>query len=125
MRINLNTVIPIATGRKLILLFIVVTLASSVHAQQLPAKANETAFPKTSQFHNTKLTYRIIGAPSKTIGYDIYANGRLIIHQSSVPALPGNAGFKTKAAAEKVAQLVITKIQKGEMPPTVSIVEMN
>ena len=38
--------------------------------------------------------------------------------------MPGNEGFKTKADAEKVAQLVITKIKKGEMPPTVSVEEM-
>ena len=33
-------------------------------------------------------------------------------------------GFKTKDAAEKVAQLVITKIRKGEMPPTVTTEEL-
>ena len=38
--------------------------------------------------------------------------------------MPGNEGFKTKADAEKVAQLVIDKIRKGEMPPTVTIKEM-
>ena len=53
-----------------------------------------------------------------------YSDGRLMIHQSSVPGLPGNEGLKTKADAEKVAQLVIEKIKKGEMPPTVSIEEM-
>jgi len=52
------------------------------------------------------------------------ADGRLMIHQSSAPGLPGNEGFKTKADAEKVAKLVISKIKKGEMPPTVSIEEM-
>jgi hypothetical protein len=124
MKINLNTVILIAIGRKLILLFIVVTLTSSVHAQQLPGKANETAFPKTSQFHNAKVTYKIIDAPDKTFGYDIYADRRLVIHQLSVPALPGNEGFTTKANAVKIAQLVMSKIKNGEMPPTVTIEEM-
>ena len=38
--------------------------------------------------------------------------------------MPGNEGFKTKADASKVAQLVIGKIKKGEMPPTVTIEEM-
>ena len=47
-----------------------------------------------------------------------------MIHQTSAPALPGNKGFKTKADATKVALLVIEKIKKGEMPPTISIDEM-
>ena len=54
----------------------------------------------------------------------MYADGRLIIHQNIIPAMPGNEGFKTKADASKVAQLVIGKIKKGEMPPTVTIEEM-
>ena len=47
-----------------------------------------------------------------------------MIHQTSAPGLPGNEGFKTKTDAEKVAQLVIDKIEKGEMPPTISIDEI-
>ena len=38
--------------------------------------------------------------------------------------MPGNPGFKTKAGAEKVAQLVISKIKKGEPLPTVTIDEV-
>ena len=48
----------------------------------------------------------------------------MTIHQPSIPGMPGNDGFKTKADAEKVAQLVIKKIKKGEMPPTVTVEEM-
>ena len=73
---------------------------------------------------DTKLTYKIIDAPKHTYGYDVFADGRLMIHQASVPALPGNEGFKTKEGAIKVALLVIDKIKQGEMPPTVSIDEM-
>ena len=47
-----------------------------------------------------------------------------MIHQTSAPALPSNEGFKTKDDATKVALLVIEKIKKGEMPPTISIDEM-
>ena len=61
---------------------------------------------------------------NKTWGYDIYMEKRLFIHQPGIPALPGNEGFKTKADAEKVARLVIGKIKKGEMPPSVTLEEM-
>jgi hypothetical protein len=95
-----------------------------VHAQQQPHENSATTFPAASAYANTKLTYKISDAPNETYGYDIYADGKLMIHQTSIPALPGNDGFKTKADASKVAQLVIGKIKKGEMPPTVSIEEM-
>lgn len=114
--------------RKLTLLA-ALSLFSSVCFAQLAHKEKEkqevkTEFPQASQFSKTKLSYKIIDAASHTYCYDIYADGRLMIHQPSVPAMPGNKGFKTKTGAKKVADLVITKIKKGEMPPTVSIPEM-
>jgi hypothetical protein len=81
-------------------------------------------FPQASQYNSAQLTYEIINAPSSTFAYKIYANKKLLINQNTVPALSGNKGFKTKVAAEKVAKLVITKIKKGEMPPTVTVQEM-
>ena len=95
-------------------------------ASSAPTQPNSSAakFPEASAYANTKLTYKIIDAPKHTYGYDVFADGSLMIHQTSAPALPGNEGFKTKGDATKVALLVIDKIKKGEMPPTVSIDEM-
>lgn len=104
--------------------FMAVAQQVDEHNNHSKKQATETVFPKADAFKDTKLTYKIIPAPNNTFGYDVYANGKLMIHQKSIPALPGNNGFKTKAAAEKVAQLVIQKIKKGEMPPTISIEEM-
>ena len=91
-----------------------------------PAQPESSAakFPAASAYANTKLTYKVIDAPKHTYGYDVFADGRLMIHQTSAPALPGNEGFRTKEDATKVALLVIEKIKKGEMPPTISIDEM-
>ena len=108
--------------KKIISCIIVLLFALSIHAQQ--PENNAAKFPTSKEFDSTKLTYKIIDAPGHTYCYDIYASGRLMIHQNSIPGLPGNQGFKTKAAAEKVAQLVINKIKKGEMPPTVTLEEM-
>lgn len=82
------------------------------------------SYLQKSQFAGSKFIYKIIIAPSKTFGYDIYCDKKLLIHQSSVPALAGNNGFKRKSDATKVAKLVIIKLTEGEMPPTVSIEEM-
>ena len=115
------------------LLFTFMIAFTVAHAQQPVSsppnspsskEAPTAKFPEPGAYANTSLTYRIIDAPNHTFCYDVFAEGKLMIHQSSVPGLPGNEGFKTKADAEKVAQLVIEKIKKGEMPPTVSIDEM-
>src|SRR5437762_9950142 len=95
-------------------------------APSAPAQPDSSAakFPEASAYANTKLTYKILDAPKHTYGYDVFADSRLMIHQTSVPALPGNEGFKTKQDATKVALLVIEKIKKGEMPPTILVDEM-
>ncbi len=99
--------------RKSFLFYFLLLLCITVKAQQFPAIAA-----------TKNLTYKIIPATGKTWGYDIYNNNKLFVHQPTVPALPGNQGFATKTAAEKVAKKVIEKIGKGESPPTVSVDEM-
>ena len=97
---------------------------------QQPVKVSKTGskpaaqFPAASQFANTPLTYKIIPATNNTYCYDVLASGKILIHQPSKPGLPGNEGFKTKAAAAKVANLIISKIKKGEMPPSVTTEEL-
>jgi hypothetical protein len=58
-------------------------------------------------------------------GYNIYIDGKLIVHQENIPALPGNDGFKTEADAKRVAGLVVDKIKKNIMPPSLSTEELN
>ncbi len=87
-------------------------------------KQEAPAFPSSESFKNAKLTYKIIPAPNNTWCYDIIKDGSMCIHQNSIPGMPGMNGFTTKEKAEKVAQLVVKKIQNGEMPPTVSQEEM-
>ena len=92
-------------------------------APSAPPQPDSSAakFPKASAYANSKLTYKLIDAPKQTYGYDVFADGRLMTHQTSAPALPGSEGFKTKEDAARVALLVIEKMRKGEMPPTISI----
>jgi hypothetical protein len=71
------------------------------------------------------LTFKIIPAEHNTWGYDIYNNNKMFVHQPSVPGAPGLEGFKSKARATKVANLVIGKIKKGISPPTVTQEELN
>jgi Domain of unknown function (DUF4907) len=102
---------------------ITVLLAESPSATGQPENASARS-PSANAYADTKLTFKIIEAPHHTYCYDVFVDGRLIIHQTSVPAVSGNEGFKTRDDAIKVARLVIEKIRKGEMPPTISIEEM-
>lgn len=49
-------------------------------------------------------------------GYDILVDDSLFIHQESVPAVGGNAGFATRKYAEEAAALVLKKLRKEKMP---------
>lgn len=67
-----------------------------------------------------KITYTIIGVGADAYGYDILVDGKVFIHQTTVPAVPGTRAFARKEDAEKVARLVVTKMEKGMMPPAVT-----
>lgn len=70
------------------------------------------------------LQFKIIPAPNNTWGYDILKDRKVFIHQPNRPGMAGTSGFATKNDATKVALLVIAKIKKGEMPPTVTLQEL-
>jgi hypothetical protein len=71
------------------------------------------------------LTCRILSAPGNTYGYDIYDKGHLLIHQLSIPGLPGNKGFVRRKDAVKIAGLVIYKLERHLLPPSVSRRELD
>ena len=84
--------------------------------------AQKTAISTDTVVQN--FTYKIIEASGNTFGYDVFANGKLLIHQATIPGMPGNNAFVTKKDASKVAGLVMEKLQKGMMPPTVTKEEL-
>ena len=53
-------------------------------------------------------------------GYDIYVKGKKYIHQTTIPSVPGTSGFASKKDAKKVGELVAGKIDRNEMPPSVT-----
>jgi hypothetical protein len=105
-----------------ILSLVFLALIISVHGQSLNSQS-------TGQQNNAKknipdFNYKIIPSINNTWCYDIYKNNKMLIHQANIPGLPGNEGFKKKSDAGKVARLVIEKLEKGEMPPSVTVDEM-
>ena len=69
-------------------------------------------------------TYNVIAVQGGGYGYDVFADGKRMIHQTTIPGRPGNSGFKKKSDAEKVAKLVIRKLKNNEIPPTITEEEL-
>lgn len=109
-------------------LLIAITHHQNSHAQINPAseadKKGGASFPSGEGFKNAAITYKLIPAANNTWAYDILMEGRMFIHQPNAPGLPGNEGFKNKKAAQRVAELVVSKMKRGEMPPSITIEEM-
>jgi len=92
---------------------------------RITISADDTVKQKDNPYAKVEITIKIIPSAKNTFGYDILVYGRPLVHQPSIPGLPGNEGFKTEEKARKVAELVVRKIRNSEMPPTVTIGELN
>ena len=82
---------------------------------------NDTVVKKMTA---AQITSFVIHAADNKFGYTIFVDGQLYIEQKNIPAIDGNAGFTSKEDAEKIAELVISKMRNGEIPPTVTIAEL-
>jgi hypothetical protein len=58
-------------------------------------------------------------------GYDVFVDGKRLIHQPYIPVLQGNKPFDNVADAKKVAEFVAGKIRMNSIPPTVSYRELD
>jgi len=91
----------------------------------IQTKAQGPVQARPATFTNSHITYRIITVANGTFCYDIFTDDHRLIHQVSVPGLPGNKGFLLKKDAEKVARLIVQKLNKNIMPPTVTMHELD
>jgi hypothetical protein len=76
-------------------------------------------------YADADISIKVIPSVNKTYGYDILLYKRPFVHQPNIPGLPGNEGFTTNERAKTVAEFVVKKIRNNEMPPTVSIEDLN
>ncbi len=58
-------------------------------------------------------------------GFKIFKNNKLLINQTTIPAISGNKSFKTKKEAKSVAKLMVEKLKKGIMPPSITEKELD
>jgi len=71
--------------------------------------------------------YEVVVSENETndFGYQILQDGKMIINQQIIPAIPGNNGFSTKEKAQTAGQFTLMKIKNGIFPPTVSPSELD
>lgn len=105
-------------------LFYTLLLVALVFSPDAIAQQNKNTKSSKTISQKSNLSFKIIDSEQNTFGYEIYNNNQKMIYQPTIPGLPGNKGFKRKTDAEKVAKLVIAKINRNEMPPTVTKKEM-
>ncbi len=76
------------------------------------------------EYAKKEITLLVTKQAIRQYGYFIMCDGKLMIDQQSILAVPGNNGFKTMEDATTVAKLANKKIKQGEMLPTITIEEL-
>jgi hypothetical protein len=71
--------------------------------------ADEATKQQKKPYANAEITIKIIPSANNTFGYDILLYGKRLVHQPSIPGLPGNEGF---SRAGTVAEFVVKKIRR-------------
>jgi hypothetical protein len=73
----------------------------------------------------TSFTYQCFQNADSTWGYNLLKAGKVFIHQPTIPAIPGNKGFATKANAASIAKLAVKKLKSNPGSfPTISTKEL-
>lgn len=58
-------------------------------------------------------------------GYDLYVNGKKVIHQDVIPARSGNAAFSSEADAKKTGDFAALKYMKTGRFPSLNLQELD
>ena len=108
----------------LLMLSIVACQTGTSLSKDTPPVAPEEK-QQENPYAKAEITTKIIPSANNTFGYDILLYGKPLVHQPSIPGLPGNEGFTTEERAQTVADFVVKKIRNNEMPPTVNVEDLS
>ncbi len=122
--------------KRLFILFLGVSLAACDRPQLDNGHSScmdsivESKVPKVVADSNTShfsaSTYKNkSGDGPEGFGFDIYQDGKMMIHQNSIPATQGNKAFVTEEEAKAVGALMLYKVSKGIMPPTINVEDLD
>lgn len=108
-------------NKSLIICFAVLIIADSFSG------CNQTTSPpeeNSTLVQDSVLNFRVYKVDDGW-AYEIVHEGQIIIRQNYIPAIEGRKAFKDSLMAHKTASLIIHKIRKNIMPPSVSISELD
>lgn len=97
------------------------TCADSIVESKIP---DSTPVSDSSSSHFSMHTFKNAEG-LEGFGFDIYKEGKMMIHQNSIPAIQGNRGFNTEEEAKAVGGLMLYRISNGIMPPSISIEDLD
>lgn len=106
----------ISINMKRIVLLIIFSTAFTLIDCNHPAKKISVSETYKARIYQTEMDQ---------FGYDIYKDSILMIHQPIVPGVQGNRGFSSKEDAQKVAELMIYKLDNGITPPSITSEELD
>lgn len=89
----------------------------------MPREKPNQESPKQSTKSN--LSQRVFFTENVGWGYQIFEGNTLLLKQEYIPAIQGNHAFESKKTAEVTAYFVLSKIEKGIFPPTLSVRELD
>lgn len=94
-----------------------------------PGQSNNTA-SQPPQINSDNIEAKVFEVKDSTgkakgWGYDIYVDGKKMIHQPIIPAVPGNDAFKTEKDAIKTGTLAADKMKAGGSLPTITVKELD
>lgn len=90
--------------------------------QTTESKVTET---KVESAPTSAISYKVTEGENHTFGYEISSNGTVMVRQPFIPAVAGRQGFVSKEEAESVAKLIVKKVERNIIPPTISIKELD
>ena len=107
----------------ILLLGLGLTASFAQNQEKSSSQASSASFPTASNAR-AKFAVQPILSEANTWGFEIYADGKRLIRQLSIPSLPGNRGFGTRELARKAGDLMVDKLRQGQMPPTLTKEEL-
>jgi len=92
-----------------------------------PFKASLDQENKTSsQNLNANFSLKVTGNKLEGWGYQIYRGKKMLIDQSTIPAVGGNRKFMSEEDAKKVGELVLKKLSSNGLDlPSISVFELD
>jgi hypothetical protein len=96
------------------------SIVESKIPEAIPSSDSTSSTSSTFSMHTFKNADGLEG-----YGFDIYQEGKMMIHQNSIPAIQGNKAFTSEEEAKAVGALMLYRISNGIMPPSISIEDLD